>query len=199
MIKITRSKNPSNLPPCPPSPLISSFVRISMRLEGNRNYAWRLFIKLIAPSSLILPSPRPPFPFSISNWAERYHGRSRKIGRSPSRPAALRWRAARTSVRNCASLCASDLTSRMQAAFLRDTRWFEGTARLDEGIAEHHTAFHRFHRDIIIARWRKRCCLSFIFFPFFFFFDLGLFRRKERIEGVGKILTMISGVFFLNK
>lgn len=67
VIKITRSKNPSNLPPCPPSPLISSFVRISMRLEGNRNYAWRLFIKLIAPSSLILPSPRPPFPFSISN------------------------------------------------------------------------------------------------------------------------------------
>lgn len=179
MIKITRSKNPSNLPPCPPSPLISSFVRISMRLEGNRNYAWRLFIKLIAPSSLILPSPRPPFPFSISNWAERYHGRSRKIGRSPSRPAALRWRAARTSVRNCASLCASDLTSRMQAAFLRDTRWFEGTARLDEGIAEHHTAFHRFHRDIIIARWRKRCCLSFIFFPFFFLISVCFGERNE--------------------
>lgn len=127
VIKITQSKNPSNLPPSPLSPLISSFVRISMRLEGNRNYAWRLFIKLIAPSSLILPSSPSPlalqrsrFPFPTERNVITVV--RRKIGRSPSRPAAPRWRAARTSVRNCASLCASDLMSRMQAAFLRDTR-----------------------------------------------------------------------------
>lgn len=78
VIKITRSKNPSNLPPCPPSPLISSFVRISMRLEGNRNYAWRLFIKLIAPSSLILPSV-PVFHFQLSGTLSRSFAQNRPI------------------------------------------------------------------------------------------------------------------------
>ena len=165
MIKITQSKNPSNLPPVPPlSPLISSFVRISMRLEGNRNYAWRLFIKLIAPSSLALPS-RSRFPFPTErNVITAVRAKSADLPRDRLPPDGVRRR-----------LEIAPLSLSMRIRFnepnaggiftghplIRGQRsaWWGG-----EGIAEHHRVPSFPIGDIIIARWRKRCCLSFLSF-----------------------------------
>lgn len=167
-----------------------SFVRISIRLEGNRNYAWRLFIKLIAPSFFSL------FSFSIPT------GRNviavvRVKSSDPSRPlpsVAVRTRS------NCASMHRFNESRIMQAAFFWDTRWFAASVHLDEGSRNIVLSF-----GILLPRDGGKGAasfLSFFFLPPLFLFTLlfvSLFadgdwagRNGERLERFRRGFKMIS-------
>lgn len=189
VIKITQSKNPSNLPPVPPlSPLISSFVRISMRLEGNRNYAWRLFIKLIAPSSLALPS-RSRFPFPTErNVITAVRAKSADLPRDRLPPDGVRRR-----------LEIAPLSLSMRIRFnepnaggiftghplIRGQRsaWWGGRG------SRNTTAFHRFPSGILLSRdgGKGAACP---FFPFFLI-SVRFDERKDshNFSQISKILS----------
>lgn len=172
-----------------------SFVRISIRLEGNRNYAWRLFIKLIAPSFFSL------FSFSIPT------GRNviavvRVKSSDPSRPlpsVAVRTRS------NCASMHRFNESRIMQAAFFRDTRWFAASVHLDEGSRNSVLSF-----GILLPRDGGKGAASFLFFsssfPFYSavrFFICGQDwvgrngKRLERFRGGFKIISKLAAVCYI--